>query len=380
MTPGPTNVSSEVMHAMLHPIINHRSPAFAAAMEGLIIKAKNIFQTNGEVVVLTSSGTGAVEASITNILRDGDSVLVTAFGEFGERLAEQIQDVGAKVIRIESEYGNTPTIDDVRRAFEQNENLKALYVVSNETSTGASIRWLKEAGDLASNAGAFFVVDAISNFGGDSMPVDEYKIDICCAGSQKCLASPPGLSMLSISEKARKFIVDNPPKRHYLNLQRYFKYAEKNETPFTPALPLYFALDRSLEIILAEGIDRVIERHAICANAFYSGLGEMGLNMFAKPEVRSNTVIAMNYPEGIDDKEFRARLDANYGVILAGGFGRYLGKLFRIGSMGTVGRYHVIVTLTAIGMTLKKMGFEANLDDALSLSSSILSKLSTSAR
>lgn len=380
MTPGPTNVSSEVMHAMLHPIINHRSPAFAAAMEGLMIKAKNIFQTNGEVVVLTSSGTGAVEASITNILRDGDSVLVTAFGEFGERLAEQIQDVGAKVIRIESEYGNTPTIDDVRRAFEQNENLKALYVVSNETSTGASIRWLKEAGDLASNAGAFFVVDAISNFGGDSMPVDEYKIDICCAGSQKCLASPPGLSMLSISEKARKFIVDNPPKRHYLNLQRYFKYAEKNETPFTPALPLYFALDRSLEIILAEGIDRVIERHSICANAFYSGLGEMGLNMFAKPEVRSNTVIAMNYPEGIDDKEFRARLDANYGVILAGGFGRYLGKLFRIGSMGTVGRYHVIVTLTAIGMTLKKMGFEANLDDALSLSSSILSKLSTSAR
>ncbi len=379
MTPGPTNVSTEVMQAMLHPIINHRSPAFAAAMDSLLIKAKNTFQTKGDVVVLTSSGTGAVEASITNLLRDGDSVLVTAFGEFGERLADQIQDVGATAIRVESEYGNTPTLDNVREAFEQNEELKALYVVSNETSTGASIKWLKEAGDLASKAGAFFVVDAISNFGGDWMPVDEYKIDICCAGSQKCLASPPGVSMLSISEKAKQFIVNNPPKRHYLNLPRYFKYAEKNETPFTPALPLYFALDRSLEIILDEGLDRVIERHAICANAFYSGLSEMGLKMFAKTEVRSNTVIAINYPEGVNDKEFRAKLDADYGVILAGGFGRYLGKVFRIGSMGVVGRYHVIATLTAIGMTLKKMGFEANVDGALSLSSSILSKLSRSA-
>jgi aspartate aminotransferase-like enzyme len=295
-------------------------------------------------------------------------------------LAEQIEGVEARAIKIESEYGNTPSIDNVKEAFEKNNDLKALYVVSNETSTGASINWLKQAGELASKEGVFFVVDAISNFGGDTMPIDQYKIDICSVGSQKCLASPPGLSMLSISEKAREFIVSNPPKRHYFNLPRYFKYAVKNETPFTPALPLYYALDRSLELILEEGIDQVVERHATCANAFYAGLHEMGLKMFANKEVRSNTVIAIEYPNGIADKEFRARLDADYGVVLAGGFGSYLGKVFRIGSMGVIGRYHVMATLTAIGATLRRMGHEPNVDVALSVSSNLLTKLSSSAR
>lgn len=378
MVPGPTNVPSEVMQAMLHPIINHRSPAFTKMMNSMTNMGKNIFKTNGDIMVLTTSGTGAVEASVTNLLREGDSALVTVFGEFGDRLAQQIEDVGANAIRISADAGNAPTIEDVEQAFKKNKDIKALYVVSNETSTGVAPKWIKDAGEIASKNDAFYILDAISDFGGEHIPVDDYSIDICTTGSQKCLAAPPGLSILSISERAKRFMIENPPKRHYLNLPRYFKYAENGQTPFTPALPLYFALAKAFEIILNETMEKRVERHAICADAFYSGFSTMGLEFFAEDGVRSNTVIAMKYPDGIIDKEFRRILDIDYGVLIAGGFGQHAGKVFRVGSMGMINRHHVMATLSAIGNTLVRMGVKVNVEDSLSVASEKLNRITES--
>lgn len=361
MIPGPTNVPHRVMQAMTTPIINHRSDDFRKLYRSIQDKTKKVFQTEGDLVVLTTSGTGGVEASVVNLIRKGDKVVIPVNGEFSSRLATMIELAGGQAIRVSAPYGDTPTFDQIEAAFDNNKGIKALYVVYNETSTGTRITWLDKASNLASKHGAFFVVDAVSNLGGDELPVDKWNVDICVTASQKCVAAPPGLAPVSVSAKAKKFMMENPPPTLYLNLPRYFKYYNENaETPFTPALPLFFAFDEALEMILEEGLDARIKRHKNCADAFYSALGSMGFTPFAKTDVRSNTVIALNYRDGIEDKKFRAFLANEFKVLVAGGFGELKGKVWRIGSMGEVNRYHVMRTLSAISSALNIMGIKTN--------------------
>ena len=226
---------------------------------------------------------------------------------------------------------------------------------------------MDKVSDLTSKHDAFFVVDAVSNLGGDELPVDKWNVDICVTASQKALAAPAGLAPISVSARAKKFMIDNPPPTLYFNLPRYFKYySDKTETPFTPALPLYFAFDDALDRILEEGIDNRIKRHITCAEAFYDSLSSMGFTPFVKPDVRSRTIIAINYKDNVEDKKFRTLLANNFKVLVAGGFGDLKGKLFRIGSMGEVSNYHVMRTLSAIVSTLSIMGINTN-TDALSV-------------
>jgi aspartate aminotransferase-like enzyme len=356
MLPGPTNVSDRVMAAMMHPIMGHRTPEFSDLMKSVVDKSKQVFQTTGDIVVLTASGTGGVEAAITNVVRRGDKVVVSVYGEFGERASKLVEGAGGEAVKVESEFGDVPRIDQLEEAFEKNRGAKALVIVTNETSTGCSFKWLKEAGELAAKYGAFYVLDAVSNLGGDDIPVDKIGADIVATGSQKCLAAPPGLAIVSISAKAKKYLAENPPPLLYYNLPRYLKYAEKSQqTPFTPALPLYHAMNEALMMVIEEGLQRRVARHAVCAEAFYSAFRAMGLDLFARTEVRSNTVIAVNYAPGIDDTRFRGMLDDDYRVVVAGGFGPYKGKIFRIGSMGEVSRYHVMATVSAVDQTIRSL-------------------------
>lgn len=376
MLPGPTNVPEPVMRAMLEPMMNHRGPSFTKLWKSITERGQRVFQTSGDIIALTTSGTGGVEASVTNLIRKGDKVIVTVFGEFGTRLSEEIEDMGAHVVEVTALFGDAPTISAVQEAFEQNSQVKALYVVANETSTGVGIGWLKQAGELCSKYGAFFIADAVSNLGGDGIPVDAYNIDICVTASQKCIAAPPGLSILSISKRAKQYMVENPPPLQYLNLPRYFKYAEKGETPFTPALPLYSALDCAFGLMLEEGIEKRVQRHKTCADSFYAAFKAMGLEAFAKDASRSNTVIALKYPQGLNDKQFRAAVEENYGVVLAGGFGEFNRKLFRVGSMGEVNKYHVHATVSAVANTMRQMGMHIDADAAMSAANSVLKSLS----
>jgi aspartate aminotransferase-like enzyme len=361
MLPGPTNVPNRVMNAMLAPIINHRGDDFRQLYRTIVEKIKMTFQTQSDVVLLTTSGTGAVEASVVNLIKKGDKAIVPVSGEFGSRLADLIDSWGGKAIRVTAPYGENPRYDKIEDALEQNKDTKAIYAVYNETSTGTTMRDMGKIGNLCSSHGAFYIVDAVSILGGDELPVDKWNIDICVTASQKGLAAPPGISPISISDRAKKYMLSNPPSVLYLNLKRYFKYYEESfETPFTPALSLFYAFNEALDIVLEEGLDRRIERHRSCANAFYSGLSAIGLPPFAKEEARSNVVIAAKYIDRMDDKKFRTLLAKDFRVLIAGGFGELKGKVFRIGSMGEVNKYHVTRTLASIISAMNMLGLKVN--------------------
>lgn len=374
MLPGPTNVPNRVINAMLTPMINHRSDDFRKLYKDIVNKTQTVFETENDVVVLTTSGTGAVETSVINLIKKDDVVIIPVNGEFSTRLADLIENYGGKTIRINSPYGQNPPIGKIEEAFEKNSNIKALYVVYNETSTGTTLRNLSKLGDICKAHGAYFVVDAVSILGGDELPVDKWNVDICFTATQKALAAPPGIAPISISKEAKKYMIENPPPSQYLNLKRYFKYYNDSfETPFTPAVSLFYAYQEALNIIIEEGMENRINRHRKCANAFYSGLEALGFTPFANADSRSNVVIAVNYLPGIDDKKFRELISTKFKVLLAGGFGELKGKVFRVGCMGEVSSYHVMRTLSAISSSMSILGVPP-IKDGLSVANNVLSQ------
>lgn len=361
MLPGPTNVPNRVMNAMLAPIINHRSDDFRVLYKGIIEKTQQVFDTTSDIILFTTSGTGAVESSVVNLIKKGDKAIIPVNGEFSTRLADLIDSWGGNAIRINAPFGKNPPIEEIETAMEENKDTKAVYAVYNETSTGTTLRYMDKLGDLCGKYGSFFIADAVSVLGGDELPVDKWNIDICITASQKGLAAPPGVSPISINERTKKYMQSNPSPILYLNINRYFRYYnEHTETPFTPALPLYYAFDEALNIILEEGMNKRIERHRKCADAFYSGLSTLGLTPFADENARSNVVIALNYLSGMDDKKFRTLLSDKFKVLIAGGFGSLKGKVFRIGSMGEVNKYHVMRTMSSIYSAMSMLGMQVN--------------------
>jgi aspartate aminotransferase-like enzyme len=366
MLPGPTNVPERVMRAMMTHIINHRSPDFVELYTEVVEKTQQVFQTKNDVVALSASGTGAVEASVVNLVKKGDKIIIPVNGEFSNRLAQMIEGQGANIVKLETEPGTNATFDQVKEAFDNNKDVKAFYVVHNETSTGTQVKYLDKISDLTSRNDSYYVVDSVSLLGGAELPVDKWNIDVCMTGAQKALAAPPGISPISISPRAKKYMIENPPPTMYFNLARYFKYYEESKhTPFTPALPLLYAYREALRIILEEGMDARIQRHKICSDALYSGLSAIGLTPFAKEEDRSISIVALNYLEGLEDNTFRNTLSKKFRVLVAGGFGNLKGKVFRVGCMGEVHRYHVMRTISAISSTLDMMGYKTNTADAL---------------
>ena len=354
MLPGPTNVSERVMKAMLQPVINHRGDTFRELYKGLLDKTKHLFQTQGEVLVLSSSGTGGVEAAVFNLIRPGDVALVPVFGEFSSRLAETVELAGGRAVEVKSEFGKVPSLNQLEEAISKEEKFKALFLVHNETSTGVTAPYAREATRLAREHGAFAVVDAISSLGGYAIPVDEWGVDICITGSQKCIAAPPGLALLSVSDRVTDFLKGSPPKTRYFDIPRYLEFGARGETPFTPALPLFYALDEALEEFLEEGFAKRVLRHDEMSKAIYDGVAKLGLQAVANPDVRSKTVIATYYPPGVDDTKFRKSMSQEMGIVVAGGFGPFKGKVFRIGCMGQINREYVERTLEAVGEVLKK--------------------------
>jgi aspartate aminotransferase-like enzyme len=361
MLPGPTNVPNRVMRAMLAPIINHRSDDFVELYTDVVDKTQQVFQTQNDIVALSASGTGAVEAGVINIVKKGDKVILPVNGEFSNRLSQLIEGQGANVIKLETQPGQNATFDQIKEAFDNNKDVKAFYVVHNETSTGTMVNYLDRISDLTSRNDAFYVVDSVSLLGGADLQVDKWNIDVCLTGSQKAIAAPPGISPLSISAKAKKYMIANPPPTHYFNLARYFQYYEESKhTPFTPALPLLYAYREALTIMLEEGLQNVFKRHKICSDALYSGLSALGLTPFAKEEDRSISIVALNYLDGLEDKIFRGTLADKFKVLVAGGFGNLKGKVFRVGCMGEVSSYHVMRTISAISSTLAMMGYDTD--------------------
>lgn len=354
--PGPTPCPPEVLEAVSGQMINHRGAEFAELISRVTSGLKQVFQTKNDVLILTASGTGALEAMVVNTLSPGDRVLAVSIGAFGDRLAGIAQTYGADVVRLEYEWGRAADPEDVRKALAADATIKAVLVTHNETSTGVT-NPLAEIARVVKEAGRLVVVDAISSLGSIPVPVDEWKLDVVASGSQKGWMVPPGLAFVSMSDEAWRAYEAARMPRVYFDLKRAKESAEKGQTPWTPAVSLFYGMDVALRLMLAEGLEQIYQRHARLGQFTREGVKALGLELFADERFASNTVTTIKVPEGLDGKEITRRVRRKFDVELAGGQAKLSGKVFRIGHLGLVSEADLQATLDALRAVLPALGF-----------------------
>ncbi len=357
MLAGPTNVSERVTKAMTKPIIGHRGSEFHTLHESILNNLRYVFQTKTDVFTLTASGTGGVNCAVSNIVNPGDKVIIPVFGRFGQRIRDKIVLCGGKTVELPLEWGEAPTAEQIAQLADKEKDAKAIAIVYNETSTGVTVRDLPKIGEIARENNLLLVVDAISVLGGDNLPMDKWKVDICVTGSQKCLACPPGLAMVAVNNRAWEVIEKTVARPYYLDLVRMRDFIAKIETPFTPAVPLFYALDEALKMIREEGLEKRFKRHAICAEAFYNAVEALKLKTVSNGKVRSNTVIAVRMPSEVNNTELRKIMKEQHHVSVAGGQGELKKSIIRIGCMGIISENKTIRTIDALENALNTLHY-----------------------
>ncbi|GAB4306591.1 MAG: alanine--glyoxylate aminotransferase family protein [Methanobacteriaceae archaeon] len=366
MIPGPTRVAPRVLKAMSENVVNHRSAIFGKILTETNEMMSDVFKTDNQSYILTGSGTAAMEAAIANILEKDDKILTVVGGKFGQRFMQITESYGGKTVDLEVEWGTAVKPDDIGYILEENEDIKAVTVVHNETSTGVASP-IKEIGKVLSDYDALYIVDTVSSLGGDEVDVDGFGIDICVTGSQKCLAAPPGLAAITLSDDAWKVVDKTESNTYYLNLKKYRKSGESEppETPYTPSVSLMYALHEALTVIMEEGLLNRIRRHQLAAQATRNAIKALNLELFPKEEVSSTTVTAIKMPEGLTDRELRGTMRNKYHVELAGGQDHLKGNVFRIGHMGNITHRELITTISSLEMTLREFGFDVEMGEGV---------------
>lgn len=352
--PGPTPCPDEVLQAMTKQMINHRGPEFARILNRVTESLKILFQTRNDVFLLTGSGTGGLEAAVVNTLSPGDTVLSVSIGVFGDRFTSIAEQYGAEVIPLKFEWGKAADPDEVRRALEKEPKIKAVLITHNETSTGVT-NDLASLSSVIKEFDKLLIVDAISSMGSINLPVDEWGCDIAVTGSQKGWMAPPGLAMVSVSETAWQAHANARMPRFYWDFSRARDYLERSQTPWTPAISTVFAMNTSLGMMLDEGLPNIISRHARIGQLARDGAKSLGLTLFADEDFASNTVTAINAPEGVNANDLRKILLAENEIVLGGGQQRLDGMIFRIGHLGLVEEEDVQVVISALKGALAKV-------------------------
>jgi aspartate aminotransferase-like enzyme len=362
MIPGPTRVSPRVLKAMSKSIVNHRSAVFGEILIDTNEMMSEVFQTENPSYLITGSGTAAMEAALGNVIEKGDKILNIVGGKFGERFMQITETHQGVPVELSVEWGHAVNPDDVRYILEEEEDIKAVTMVHNETSTGVA-NPIEEVGKILKDFDALYVVDTVSSLGGDDVQVDNFGIDMCVTGSQKCLAAPPGMAAITLNDDAWDVVDKTESKTYYLDMKKYRKSGAKEvpETPFTPSVSLIYAMNEALQIIMEEGLESRIKRHEQAAVATIKGIKAIGLELFANEDVSSTTVTAIKIPEGMTDKNLRGTMRNKYRIELAGGQDHLKGNVFRIGHMGNITHREIISTMAAIEMSLREYGYEVEL-------------------
>ena len=358
--PGPTPVPPEVYQVMSKQMIDHRGVEFADLIKRLTANLQRAFQTGNDLYVLTSSGTGAMEAAVVNTLSPGDRVLGVTIGNFGDRFLRIAEAYGADVTQLKFPDGEAADPDAIRSALEADPEISAVLVTHNETSTGITNDLETIAGIVKGEFGKLILVDAISSLGSIKLPVDEWGLDVVVAGSQKGWMCPPGLAMISFSEAAWKAAEASTMPKFYFSLAEAKKSLNAGQTPWTPAISLLFGLDYAVQHMLAQGdMQAVYDFHQEMAQYTRDGLKAMGLGLVASDErFASNTVTAAWVPDGITDEALLATLRDDYDIIAAEGRGLLTGRVFRIGHMGYVTKDDLDDVFSALRDALPKLGYE----------------------
>ena len=352
--PGPTPLPERVVRAMSRPMIDHRGPEFAGILADITAGAKRVFKTKNDLLLLTSSGTGGLESAVANLVSPGDEVVVALCGNFGERFAALAAAYGADVHRLEFEWGQPVDPDDLEVVLERHPKAQVVLLTHNETSTGLT-NPLRELARVAKNAGRLVVVDGVSSISSIAIETDAWGIDVAVSGSQKGWMAPPGFALVSVSEGAWAQQAKARSPRFYFDWKEARTWAEKGMTPFTPAVPVAFAMHEGLKMLEEEGLDNVYERHARLARATQAGLVALGFQLFARDGYRSNTVTSAVPPPGLDVNSLRKVIDIKHGVVVAGGQGKMTGKMIRVGHLGAVAEGDVVQVVWAIEQALEEL-------------------------
>ncbi|MEA2015630.1 MAG: alanine--glyoxylate aminotransferase family protein [Actinomycetota bacterium] len=360
MTPGPTPISEEVLLEHARPLMHHRSPEFSEVFIAVTDKLKKLLKTENDVFVLTSSGTGSMEASVVNFFSEGDKVLVVNIGNFGERFKKITGKYGLDVVSVDYEWGDTANPDDIKKALDENPGIRGVLAQFSETSTGA-LNDVETISSIVKEYPAIFIVDAISGLGASDFNTDKWNIDVAIGGSQKALSAPSGVAFISVSDKAWKLNEKSELKKFYFDLAVAKNYTKKTppQTPWTPAISIFVAMNKALDILFEEGLENVFERHRVLALATQRAVEKMGLELLVKDKgKRGFSVTSIIVPEGVNGGEITRIMRTKYGVTIAGGQGSYKGKILRIGHLGYFGMFDVIVALSALELTLRELGYE----------------------
>ncbi len=347
--PGPVTVAEPVLAAMAKPMVDHRGPEYKALQSAIIDKLKPVFGTTSDVLLLGSSGTGGLEAAVTNMFAAGEKVLACPIGVFGERLLSIAKTWGidVEVLPTEYGYGVDPAALKARLDADTKHEIKGVLLTHNETSTGTQ----NPMGPLAEairSHGAYSIVDSVSGLAASEFTMDAWGFDVVASASQKALAVPPGAAMIAVSPRAWEKMAQTSSPRYYFDLKKARDFAADGQTPWTPPVSICYTLDVALDRYYAEGPANVWARHERYTRANHAAAEALGLSIFSQPGVHSVTVTAINVPAGIDGNAIRKALRANYNVIIGGGQGKLVGKIIRIGTMGDLSQQDVLGMIDAL--------------------------------
>jgi serine---pyruvate transaminase len=360
MTAGPTPVPPRVSQVMAEPVLYHRAPAFVEVYTRVLDKLPRVFRTGNDVLTFAASGSGAMESAVANLVggREPVRALACAAGKFGERWIELCESYGADLVRYEPGWGERLDPSAIDRLLAENDGVEVVFATLSETSTGI-VHDVQAIAEVVARHGALLAVDAVSGLGAAELRQDEWGIDVVVAGSQKALMTPPGLAFASVSQRALDFAAARPGNRYYFDWGKTAKAQRKDSpsTAFTPAVSLIMGLDVALDMILDEGLDDVLARHALLARATRAGALGLGLELYGDPDERSTVVTAVELPDTIDGGKVPGAL-RKLGVTANGGQGELKGRILRIAHCGYFGAFDILTSLSALEMVLAQLGHD----------------------
>lgn len=372
LTPGPTPLPPQVLEAMSQPIIHHRTPQFQAVLKEATDGLKYVFQTKNDVFILASSGTGAMEAAVANLLSPAETAITIQGGKFGERWTELCKAYGVTPEVIDVEWGKAVDPQEIDKKLKANPKIKAVFTTLCETSTGVT-NDIEAIGKVVKNYDAVLVVDAISGLGAIDLKTDDWSADVVVSGSQKGLMLPPGLGFISVSPKAWKLIENTKSPRYYFDLRKAKKAIDKTDTPFTPAISLIIALNQSLNMLKEDGLENVFLRHRKMAEATREAMKALGLELFA-PDAGSDVVTAVKVPGSLDGEKLVKTMRDTYAVTIAGGQAELKGKVFRIAHMGYIEEFDIIAGISCLEKVLHQMGYKFSLGSGVKAAEEVFLK------
>jgi aspartate aminotransferase-like enzyme len=362
MTAGPTPLPPAVSQVMAEPMLYHRAPAFVEIYARVLERLKQVFQTENEVLLFTSSGSGALESAVANLVRPGEPALVASCGKFGERWVELCDAYGAETVHLQTEWGRRVDPAELDARLAEHGDVELVFTTFSETSTGV-VNDIRELAEVCRGRGALIAVDAVSGIGAVSLAQDEWGVDVVVAGSQKALMCPPGLAFASPSTGALERAGASPGRRYYFDWQRTLEgqLEDPPDSPFTHAVGLVRALDVALGLIEAEGLPAVFERHRLLGRATREAARALELELLGDVDENANVATAVKLPEAFDGRALPKLMRDRFGVTIAGGQGHLAGKIARIAHCGYFGAFDIVVTVAALEMALRELGHDVEL-------------------